>query len=291
MVAHDAAVLSAEQLAELLEALVQNARGGAHSEILRTLDLGEYCGRGEVVHRVGEVGVQMRVDGLELLDEALRFFLGRDVDRLGQVRAEESVDVDHRRDENALVLAYAVGDHREVKSLLRALCEYLDPALIALGHNVGVVAPESHGAGDGAADDRHDSGQSGRGAGAGQLMHKRKAVGRARGEGTDARGRRTNDGAYRRVLGLGGDVCSGILLLVYQGCDSLNDRSLRSDRVRCDKLNLGAHDAMGNSGIAVKSLDNTHNYLPSFTQSASSTKSMAFLGHSAVQMPQPLQYV
>ena len=41
MVAHDAAVLSAEQLAELLEALVQNARGGAHSEILRTLDLGE----------------------------------------------------------------------------------------------------------------------------------------------------------------------------------------------------------------------------------------------------------
>ena len=104
-------------------------------------------------------------------------------------------------------------------------------------------------------------------------------------------GRRTNDGAYRRVLGLGGDVCSGILLLVYQGCDSLNDRSLRSDRVRCDKLNLGAHDAMGNSGIAVKSLDNTHNYLPSFTQSASSTKSMAFLGHSAVQMPQPLQYV
>lgn len=65
----------------------------------------------------------------------------------------------------------------------------------------------------------------------------------------------------------------------------------RRDRICGDELNLGAHNAVGNSGVAVKSLDNTHNYLPSFTQSASSTKSMAFFGHSAVQMPQPLQYV
>lgn len=101
----------------------------------------------------------------------------------------------------------------------------------------------------------------------------------------------TDHSADRGVLRLGGDIGCRILLLVDQRRNGLDDRRLRRDRIRGDELNLGAHNAVGNSGVAVKSLDNTHNYSPSFTQSASSTKSMAFFGHSVVQMPQPLQYV
>ena len=56
-IAHDAAVLAAENLTELLKTLVQNAGSGAHTQILRLLDFRKDGGRGQVVNGVRAVGI------------------------------------------------------------------------------------------------------------------------------------------------------------------------------------------------------------------------------------------
>ena len=211
----------------------------------------------------GEVGVDLVLLG--------------NVDDFVGMREGEGVEDDHGRDADRF--GDLEGLDGGVDDFLVARDVELHPAGVPLAEAVVLVRPDRPAGGHGPVDVAHDDRQPSARGPMEQFMHQGQALGRCRGERPGPGDGRADAGGHGRMLGFDLDELRLERSVGAHFRKQLDDLGLRGDRVSGDDLGSGEHRPVGQGVIA-------HD---DFSHFRSSTITMHFIGHSAAQIPHPLQ--
>ena len=151
----------------------------------------------------------------------------------------------HHGQQDAFVLGHLVGDDHEILRLLAVLGEDLNPAAVAVGHDIRVVVPDVNRSGEGAVGHYHHDRQTQSGCDEEDFVHQRQALRGGGGEGTSAGCRSATASAQCGVLGLHRNKLSVEFAVGDQLGEVFHHVGLRRDRISRDAVHIASRDCLG----------------------------------------------